>query len=77
MVAPRRSARRCLDRLHVLVRKAEMVPDLVHQHVRDEVAKGFLVLGPVVQQRHAVEPDHVGELPGEAASRPPAPGPAP
>jgi hypothetical protein len=47
-----------------------MVADLVDEHVRDEVAERFLVLGPVIQERAAVEPDHVGELPGLKRGRP-------
>src|SRR5581483_6641255 len=51
-----------LDRLHVGVRQAEMMADLVHQDVRDDRAERFVVLGPVVEDRPAVEPDHVGHL---------------
>ena len=39
-----------LDPLHIRIRKAEMMPDLVHQNVRDEGAQRLLVLGPVVEQ---------------------------
>ena len=39
-----------------------MVADLVHQHVGDDGAQAVLVLGPVVEDRPAVEPDHVGHL---------------
>ena len=53
-----------------------MMADLVHEDVGDEVAEGFLVLGPVVEDRPAVEPDHVGELSryerGPALSQPDA-----
>ena len=41
-----------------------MVADLVDEHMRHEVAEGFLVLGPVVQDRAPVEPHHVGQLTG-------------
>src|ERR1041384_1497212 len=44
------------DRLHVGVRQAEMVADLVHQHVRDDRAQRVVVLGPVVEDRTAIEP---------------------
>src|SRR6478609_3236362 len=37
-----------LDRLHIGVRKPEMVSDLVDQHVADDVAQRFLVFGPVI-----------------------------
>ena len=36
--------------------------DLVHQDVGDDRAQGLVVLGPVIQDRTAVEPDHVGHL---------------
>src|ERR1700730_11216249 len=52
-------ARAGLDRLHVGVREAEMVADLVDQHMAHDVAQRLLVLGPVIQDRAAVEPDHV------------------
>src|SRR5215203_2304173 len=65
--APRRRSRlrrggpapvgRRLDRLHVGVREPEMVTDLVHEDVGDEVPEGLLVRGPVVEERPAVEPD--------------------
>src|SRR5215213_6306806 len=50
-------------RLHVGVREPEVVADLVHEDVGDEVPEGLLVRGPVVEERPAVEPDHVRELP--------------
>src|SRR5215475_11247772 len=37
-----------LNRLHIGVGQAEMVADLVDQHVADDVAERLLVLGPVV-----------------------------
>src|SRR5262245_24636623 len=51
-----------LDLLHVVVRQAEVVADLVHQHVGDDGAERLVVLGPVVEDRAAVEPHHVGHL---------------
>src|ERR1700704_2677922 len=51
-----------LDRLHVVVREPEMMADLMHQDVRDDGAEHFVMLGPVVQDRAAVEPDHVRHL---------------
>ena len=38
-----------------------MVADLVNQDVADDMAEAFVVLGPVIQDRPAVEPDHVGQ----------------
>ena len=43
-----------------------MMPDLVHQHMRDDGAERLVVLGPIVEDRAAVEPDHVGHLGGRA-----------
>src|ERR1700754_1631159 len=50
-----------LNRLHIGVGEAEMVADLVDQHVADDVAKRLFVLGPIAQDRTAVQPDHVGQ----------------
>ena len=36
-----------------------MVADLVHQHMADDGAQRLVVLGPIVQDRPAVQPDHV------------------
>src|SRR5215831_17220776 len=62
----RRSARRRLDRGHVVIGKTEMVADLVHQDVSDDRAQRLVVLGPVIEDRPAVEPHHVGHLSGRA-----------
>ena len=35
--------------------------DFVHQHMRDEGSEALLVLRPVIEDRPAVEPDHVGQ----------------
>src|SRR5271168_799788 len=51
----------CLDRLHIGVRKAEMMADLVNQDVRDDRPQRLFALAPEIQQRPAVEPDHVGK----------------
>src|SRR5215472_1217466 len=48
-----------LNRSHIVVGQAEMMPDLVHQHVSYYCSQGLLVLGPVVENRTAIEPDHV------------------
>src|SRR5437016_1837826 len=55
-ITPSRHAR--LERLHVVVGEAEMVADLVHQHMGDDRAQRLVVLGPVVEDRPAVEPHH-------------------
>lgn len=52
------------DSLHVLVAQAEMVADLVHQHMADDGAERVLAIGPIIEDRAAIEPDHVGLLPG-------------
>src|SRR5206468_9845410 len=51
-----------LDCHHVVVGEAEMVADLVHQHMGHNGAERLVVLGPVEQDRHAIEPDHVGHM---------------
>src|SRR5260370_40382891 len=38
-----------------------MMADLVNQHVADDMAQRFLMFGPIIQDRPAVEPDHVGQ----------------
>ena len=40
------SIRGLLQRLHVVVRQSEMMADLVHQHVRDDIAESVLVPRP-------------------------------
>ena len=41
-----------------------MMTDLVDQHMGDDVAKGLIVFGPVVEYRPPVEQNLVGELSG-------------
>jgi hypothetical protein len=38
-----------------------MMADLVNEHMGDDGAQGLLMLGPVVENRAAVEEDHVGQ----------------
>src|SRR5262249_60350132 len=52
-----------LDPLHVVVAEAEMVTDLVDHDMADDVGEGFAGLAPVVQQRTAIEIDHVVAAP--------------
>src|SRR5262245_37383520 len=54
--------RRGLDRLHVGIRQAEMVADLMDQHMGDDGPERLLVLGPIIEDRSTIEPDHVGHL---------------
>src|SRR5690606_29996100 len=49
-----------LNSLHIIVREAEMMADLVHEHVSDDVPKGFIIFGPVIENGAAVQEDHVG-----------------
>ena len=56
-----------LDRLHVGVRQPEMMADLVDQDVPDDMAQGFVMLGPVVEDRTAIEPDQVWQ-PGDVVA---------
>src|ERR1700730_10254270 len=51
-----------LDVPHVMVRQAEMMADLMHQHMCDDGAQGLIMLGPIVENWPAVEPDHVRHL---------------
>src|ERR1019366_4642261 len=60
----RSSARRGLDRRHVVVGEAEMVADLVHEDMGHDRAERVLALAPEVEQRAAIEPDHVGQRAG-------------
>ena len=55
---PRRSIR-ALDPLHVLVAEAEMMADLMDQHVPHQMPQIFAGLAPVIEDRPAVEKDHV------------------
>src|SRR3984893_14683604 len=64
--APRHSAHARLDCGHVVVGEAEMVTDFVHEDVGDDRPQRLVVLGPVVEDRPAVEPHHVGHLSGRA-----------
>src|SRR6185295_16486337 len=50
------------ERFHIVIRHSEMMPDLVHQHMGDDRAERIVVLGPVIEDRAAVEPDHVWHL---------------
>src|ERR1051325_1942696 len=56
---------RRLDRLHVLVGEAEMVADLVDQDMGDDRRQAFGMIGPIGEDRLAVEPDHVGHRAGQ------------
>src|ERR1019366_9067477 len=51
-----------LDGVHIVVGEAEMVADLVYQHMADDGSERLVVPAPVVEDRPAVEPDHVGHL---------------
>eukprot|EP01035_Chromulina_nebulosa_P037185 gene37185-50175_t len=44
---------------HVVVGQAEVMADLVDQHMRDDRAEAFVVLGPIIEDRPPVEPDRV------------------
>src|SRR5262245_30921348 len=43
-----------LDRLDIRVRQAEVMADLVHEHVCNHCPKRLLVLGPIIQDWTAV-----------------------
>jgi hypothetical protein len=48
-----------LDARHVLVAKAEMVADLVDQHVADDAHQILAGLAPIIEDRPAIEKDHI------------------
>jgi hypothetical protein len=48
-----------LDRLHVVVRQAEMMSDFMDQHMGNDGAQRLVMLTPVVEDRPAVQPDYV------------------
>src|SRR3546814_3147525 len=50
-----------LDRVHGIVRKAEMVAHLMHQHMGDERFQAFPAFSPFIEDRATVEVDHVGQ----------------
>src|SRR3954453_17918535 len=52
-------ARTGLDRFHIAIGQAEMMADLVDQHVADDIAQRVLVFGQIIQDRPAVQPDHI------------------
>src|SRR5690349_21057849 len=43
-----------------------MMANLMDQHMFDDSAKRLVVLGPIVENRTAIEPDQVGHLHGGA-----------
>ena len=55
-----RSARLLFDRLHVSVREPEVMADLVDENVGHDLVQRVLAVAPEVEQRPAIEPDHVG-----------------
>src|SRR5215470_12710601 len=48
-----------LDALHVVVAEAEMVADLVDQHMAHQMGELLAALAPVVEQRPAIEEDAI------------------
>src|SRR5215471_11098709 len=48
------SSGRRFYRFHVSVRQPKMMADFVHQHMRDNCAERFVVLGPVIENRAAI-----------------------
>ena len=48
----------------VLIGQAEVVADLVDQHMGDDLGEGFLAVGPEVDDRTPIEPDHIGLIAG-------------
>src|SRR3984957_11292040 len=52
---------RRFDRRHVVIGETEMMADLVDQHMADDPSQRFVMFGPVIQDRAAIQPDHVGQ----------------
>src|SRR6516165_2431968 len=61
---------RRLDPRHLLVAEAEMMADLVDQHMTHEAREILPGLAPVVEDRPAVEKDHVELRPRIARALP-------
>ena len=59
LAALRRAPRLGADALHVIVREAEVVADLVQQHLAHQAGQAAAVLRPLLQQRLAVEEHQV------------------
>ena len=56
---------RCfLKSLHVVIAKTEMVADFVDQHMSDDVAKCFFILGRIVEDGAAIERNAVRTFSG-------------
>src|ERR1700740_3269163 len=43
-----------------------MMADLMHQHMFDDGAKRLVVIGPIIENWAAIEPDHIRHLDGGA-----------
>ena len=56
---PRLDSTALLDPFHVLVAETEMVADLVDQHVAHHIDEVFASLAPIVEDRSAIQKDHV------------------
>src|SRR5438105_5257553 len=50
---------RSLDPLHILVAEPEMMADFVDQHVTHQMAQIFAAFTPVIEDRPAIEKDHI------------------
>jgi hypothetical protein len=54
--------------MHVFVGKPEMMPDFMHKNMSDDVAERVFMFRPKVEDRAAVEPDHVRKLTSHRSS---------
>src|SRR5580692_9772657 len=59
-----KSGRSRLDRLNIIVRKAEMMADLVNQDMGHDNSQSIFPFAPEVEQRATIEPDHVRQRAG-------------
>jgi len=56
--------RKRFDVLHVVIRHAEVMSDLVHEHMRNEMTERLFMLGPVVQDRPTIKINVIGQSSG-------------
>lgn len=53
-------ARGGFDGFHIAIRQAEVVTDFMDENVGNDGTKGFIMLGPIVEDGTAIEKHHVG-----------------
>jgi hypothetical protein len=48
-----------LDRLHIRIREAKMMADLVHENMGDKMAESLITFRPVIEDRATVQENHI------------------